>query len=164
MSHQPAVYARGAIVFHWASAVAIIVMWPLGKIMVRTAPPSQAMYAFHVGLGLVVAATTLARAIWILRSDRPEELDMPRWEQLLFAANHYILYGLLVLLSVSGIAMLLAAGGFDAEALAKNDGPSGLHATGSMLFLAMFVMHVAGVVYYEVRKGRTLRRMGVPIG
>ena len=164
MSIHSAKYNKGSVLFHWASAVAIIAMWPIGKIMVSTNPPSQILYSVHVGLGLVVAGVTLARVVWILRTDRPEELEMPRWERLLFVANHYILYGLLVLLSASGIAMLLAAGGFDAQALAKNDGPTDQHELASLAFLAMFIIHVAGVVYYEVRKGRTLRRMGVPIG
>ncbi|MDJ0925623.1 MAG: cytochrome b/b6 domain-containing protein [Acidimicrobiia bacterium] len=160
----PAVYNRGSVTFHWGTALAIIAMWPIGKIMVGTSPPSAALYAIHVGLGLVVAGATLARVVWVIRTDRPEHLEMPRWERVLFAVNHYVLYGLLALLSISGIAMLLAAGGFDAEALAKNDGPSDQHRVLSIVFLLMFVMHVAGVVYYQVRKGRTLRRMRVPIG
>lgn len=164
MSSQPTAYDRGTVIFHWASAAAIVAMWPLGKIMVNTAPPSPIMYAIHVWLGLVVAGGTAARVIWILRTDRPAELEMPRWERNLFVANHYALYGLLGLLSISGIGILLAAGGFDAVALRKTDGPQGQHEVASLAFLAMFVMHVAGVVYYEVRKGRTLRRMGVPIG
>ncbi len=139
-------------------------MWPIGKIMAAGGPPSSILYSVHVGLGLVVAAITVARIIWIFLTERPEELEMPRWERILFVANHYVLYGLLLLLAVSGIAMLLAAGTFEAQALAKNDGPSDQHEVISTVFLLMFVMHVAGVVYYQVKKGRTLRRMGVPIG
>lgn len=139
-------------------------MWPIGKIMTAGDPPSSILYSVHVGLGLVVAAITVARIIWIFRTDRPERLEMPHWERILFAANHYILYGLLLLLAVSGIAMLLAAGSFDAQALAKNDGPSGQHEAASTIFLLMFVMHIGGVVYYQVKRGRTLRRMGLPIG
>ena len=159
------VYNRAAVIFHWASAVAIIVMWPLGKLMANTGQePSQFLYSIHIGLGLVVAAVTLARVIWVFRGPRPEELDMPGWEKILFVANHYVLYGLLGLLSLSGIVMLLAAGSFDATAIHKGDGPNDQHELASTVFLVMFVMHVAGVVYYQAKKGKTLRRMGLPIG
>lgn len=158
-------YDRTSVAFHWISAVAIIAMWPIGKIMTGAAgEPSSLLYSTHVGLGLVVSVITVVRIIWIFRSDRPEELEMPRWERILFVANHYILYGLLLLLSLSGVAMLLAAGSFDAVALSKNDGPSDQHEITSTIFLLMFVMHVAGVIFYQIKQGRTLRRMGVPLG
>jgi cytochrome b561 len=140
-------------------------MWPIGKIMTHLVDkPSQFLYSVHIGLGLVVATLTLARVIWVFRRQRPEELEMPRWETILFVANHYILYGLLGLLSLSGIVMLVSAGGFDAVALRKGDGPNDQHKLVSTVLLLMFVMHVAGVVYCQVRKGKTLRRMGLPIG
>ncbi len=160
---QPQVYDRTSIVFHWSSAVAIIAMWPLGKIMVGSKPPSQFLYSIHVGLGLVIAGVTLVRVIWVWRRTEPAELDMPRWERLLFVANHYVLYGLLAALSISGIGILLTAGSFDAFALAKTITAGDRHEIVANLFLVMFLMHVAGVIYYQVRKGRTLRRMGVPV-
>jgi len=163
MSTTASSYTRAAIRFHWASAAAIMLMWPIGKIMVGTKPPSQFLYSVHVGLGLVVAVVTVARAISLWRGPRPDELEMPRWEKTLFVANHYALYGLLVILSLTGIVMLVSAGSFDAVALRKGDGPKEQHEIASLVFLLMFVIHVAGVVYYQVTKGKTLRRMGVPI-
>ncbi len=59
--------------------------------------------------------------------------------------------------------MLLSAGTFEAVLLAKNDGPRDQHEIASLLFLLMFVMHIAGVVYYQIKKGKTLQRMGVPL-
>lgn len=162
---SPTVYDKATVRFHWISATAIIAMWPIGKIMTHLIDkPSQFLYSVHIGLGLVVAALTLARVVWIFRTRRPEELEMPRWEKILFVANHYVLYGLLGLLSLSGIVMLISAGGLDAVALRKGDGPKDQHELASTVFLIMFVMHVAGVVHYQVKKGKTLRRMGVPIG
>jgi cytochrome b561 len=160
---QPTGYGNATIRFHWVTAIAIITMWPIGKIMVGGKPPSQFLYSVHAGLGLVVASVTLVRVFWVLRTERPEQLEMPRLEKTLFVANHYVLYGLLGVLSLTGIVMLFAAGSFDAIALAKNDGPSQQHEIAALVFLLMFVMHVAGVVYYQVKKGKTLQRMGVPL-
>ena len=157
-------YDRSAIRFHWVSAALILMLWPIGKIMVSSGSPSSILYSVHVGLGLVVAAVTVGRVVWVWRGTRPEALDMPRGERILFVANHYLLYALLLALSLSGIAMLVAAGSFDATALAKNDGPSSQHEFASTVFLVMFAMHVVGVVLYQIKKGKTLRRMGVPIG
>ena len=158
-------YDRGMIRFHWASAAGLLVLWPLGKLMTRgSGPPSSALYTVHVVLGVTIAALTIARIVWMIRHERPEELDMPRWERGLFAVNHVALYAVLLALSISGIGILLAAGSLDATALAKSDGPNDQHGIASTIFLVMFVMHVAGVVYYQIKKGNTMRRMGVPIG
>lgn len=85
---------------------------------------------------------------------------MPRWEQTLFVADHYVFDGLSTLPSISGIAMLLAAGIIDAEALAINVGPRDQHEPASPILLVMFM----------VRGGRLLPdtqrpdpRMGVPM-
>ncbi len=158
-------YDKGAVRFHWVSAVLIIFLWPLGKIMTRgSGPPSSALYTVHVILGLTIAILTVARIVWMIRREGPQELDMPRWEKILFVVNHWALYAILLGLSVSGIGILLAAGSLDAGALAKSDGPDDQHGIASTVFLLMFVMHVAGVIYYQVMKGNTLRRMGVPVG
>ncbi|MCP4304369.1 MAG: hypothetical protein GY926_27195 [bacterium] len=157
-------YDKTAVVFHWASAAAILLLWPIGKIMTHTGEtPNTVLYPLHVIIGLAVALTTVARVIWVLRHERPEELEMPRWEKILLVANHYVLYILLLLLSMSGIVMLLSAGSLDALALAKNKGPRDQHELASTVFLVMFVMHVGGVIYYQVKNGRTLKRMGVPV-
>ena len=116
-------YDRGMIRFHWASAAGLLVLWPLGKLMTRgSGPPSSALYTVHVVLGVTIAALTIARIVWMIRHERPEELDMPRWERVLFAVNHVALYAVLLALSISGIGILLAAGSLDATALAKSDG------------------------------------------
>ncbi len=160
----PSAYDKTAVVFHWASALAILLLWPIGKIMANTGDtPNSVLYPLHVIIGLGVAAATVARAIWVFRHQRPEELEMPRWEKILFVTNHYVLYIVLLLLSLSGIVMLISAGSLDAFALAKNDGPRDQHELASTLFALMFVMHVAGIIYYQVKHGKTLKRMGVPI-
>lgn len=160
----PAAYDKTGVIFHWASALAILLLWPIGKIMVSFGEtPNSVLYPLHVIIGLGVAITTVARVIWVLRHQRPQELEMPRWERILFVANHYVLYILLLLLSLSGFVMLISAGSLDAFALAKNDGPHDQHELASTVFAVMFVMHVAGVIYYQVKNGKTLKRMGVPV-
>lgn len=115
-------------------------------------------------MGLTVALLAIARIVWINRHERPSEPDLPRWEKLLFVAHHVVLHSVFLVLSISGIGILLAAGSLDAMALAKSDGPNDQHGIASTVFLLMFVRHVAGGVYYRVKKGNTMRRMGVPIG
>jgi cytochrome b561 len=159
-----AAYDKTAVIFHWASALAILLLWPIGKIMANTGEtPNSVLFPLHVIIGLGVAVATLARVIWVLRHQRPEKLEMPRSEKILFVANHYVLYSLLLLLSLSGIVMLISAGSLDAFALAKNNGPRDQHELASTVFAVMFVMHVAGVTYYQVKHGKTLKRMGVPV-
>ncbi len=157
-------FDRTAVRFHWASAIAILMLWPIGKIMAHTDDaPNSVLYPLHVIIGLGVTLATIARVVWALRHQRPEALEMPRWEKTLFVANHYLLYILLLVLSLTGIVMLVSAGSLDAIALRKTDGPKDQHELASTLFAVMFVVHVAGVTYYHVKHGKTLKRMGVPV-
>ncbi|MEA2002688.1 MAG: cytochrome b/b6 domain-containing protein [Actinomycetota bacterium] len=159
----PLEYDRRTIWFHWVSAVLLIAQWPIGKIMVLPSPPdrSDLLYAIHVAIGLLVAGITLARVVWHFRRPAPGILSMPKIERIAYRANHYLLYGLLGVLSFTGIAILLAASGFSAFELVKNTGPHTQHEIASTVFAGLFLMHFTGAVVYQARKGQTLRRMGV---
>ncbi len=166
-------YPRIVISLHWISAVLILILWPLGKIMGgRESIEDAGLYTGHIWIGLVVCVLTIVRVAVHFATSAPPELPMPRWERILFVANHWLLYSLLALLSMSGIAMLVLAsilpmpGDSYKPTMFENlaEGPSEVHETFSTLFLFMLIMHVGGVVYYQWQHGRTLRRMGVPVG
>ncbi len=166
-------YPRIVISLHWIYAVLILILWPLGKVMSgRESTDDAGLYTAHIWIGLVVCVLTIVRVVAHFATAAPPELPMPRWERILFVANHWLLYGLLALLSVSGIAMLFMTSNlplpgetykptvFENQA----EGPSEIHETFSTLFLLMLIMHVGGVIYYQWQHGRTLRRMGIPVG
>ena len=158
-------YGRLGIFLHWVTAALILTLWPLGKLM-EDGP--DWLYTLHIWLGLLVCGLTLVRVWWHFTQPKPEKLEMPRWEQVLFVANHYGLYIVLLLSSFSGIGILLAVGGlppftdFDIET-AGDSQPGEFHETPANLMMLLLIMHVAGVLYYQFTKGKTLKRMGVKI-
>ena len=88
----------------------------------------------------------------------------------MFALNHYGLYLALLLLSATGIGMLIAAGSVPLPGqtykpdLYGETGPAELHEAPAIILMILFVMHVVGVVFYQFTQGRTMRRMGLPVG
>jgi cytochrome b561/polyisoprenoid-binding protein YceI len=109
MPAQAERYTAVAIVLHWAIAVAVLFMLPLGFIMHERAEhgdASQALfeaYQLHKSIGLTVLALTLVRLAWRL-THRPPPLPagMPAWERIAARATHWGFYVLTVALPLTG--------------------------------------------------------------
>lgn len=160
-------YGRTAVRFHWASALIIILMWPAAKFLMDE--DNSLALGIHMWLGMIVFVLTVLRVVHHLRTPQPKAPPMPTWERLLFVANHYLLYLALLAASGSGIGAMLASGqfpiprrGLDREAIGDTTAGE-FHETPANLLMLLFLMHIAGVIYYQLMHGRTLRRMGVPV-
>ena len=130
-------------------------------------PAQDQLYRLHVGLGLVVLLLTAFRLVWLLRHPSPDSPpNLSPLRERAFKWNHVLLYVLLVVLLASGVAMLLLSdlglspGAVTAEAI-QDVPPRTAHDIASKVFLALLLMHVAGVVNYQLKKGDTFWRMGV---
>lgn len=162
-------YNRTSQIFHWVSALLIIGLAIFGTVMVRLddgVSLKTLMYRSHTTIGSLILLITIARLVWLFRSKQPAKLPMPSWEQLAFTWNHRLLYILIIIMALSGTGMLLQSGvslppinlvPSDIQDVAARQG----HSIFSKVFMALFVMHVAGVLYYQFTKGDTLGRMGV---
>ncbi len=168
-----ATYPNRSIRLHWISSLLIIAMWPMGKFLMdgdSTGFTGPGLYALHIWMGLIVFVLTIARVVIHFRGRKPPTLDMPGWERVLFVLNHYGLYICLLLASVTGVGMLLSAGSFPLPGQSFGVGDfedaraADVHEAVTIVLMFLFVMHVAGVLYYQFTKGRTLRRMGLPVG
>jgi cytochrome b561 len=109
MSAQTERYTAVAIVLHWAIAVAILFMLPLGFIMHERAEhgdTSQAVFAayqLHKSIGLTVLALTLVRLLWrLMHRPPPLAAGMPAWERLAARVSHWGFYALTLALPLSG--------------------------------------------------------------
>ena len=156
--------ARG---LHWASAAIVGLMVILGLVMTRIDDgDNDTMYRIHVGLGLLVAVLTIGRVIWRFLEPTPDPPPMPAGRRQLYNANHYGLYVVLFVLAVTGIATLVASGltPFPTDVVASEveDGrPRDAHFALGLIFIALFVMHVVGVVTYQRTKGDVASKMGL---
>jgi len=103
-----------AIGLHWLTALLILGVWTLGQTLdwfPRGEARSGAIVV-HIGFGLAVLLTVLARFAWRL-ADPPPPLGRSRlgaWTNWAAEAVHYALYALLALAPIVGIATWFARG------------------------------------------------------
>ncbi|MDQ0455439.1 cytochrome b/b6 domain-containing protein [Rhizobium paknamense] len=102
-------YSRVAILLHWAIALLILSMIPMGWWMVRAinSPDSQqtAYQAFqlHKSIGFAILALTVLRIVWRL-THRPPPLpaNMKGWEVFLAHATHMTFYAFMLAMPLTG--------------------------------------------------------------
>jgi cytochrome b561 len=102
-------YAAIAIVLHWAIALSIALMIPLGWWMGDQAEDgvvSDALfqtYQLHKSIGLTVLALSLAQLAWrLINPPPPLPAHMPAWERFAARATHGALYALMIGLPLTG--------------------------------------------------------------
>ncbi len=165
-------YSAVAILLHWASALAVLVLIGLGLTMTHAAlaPLRQfQLYQWHKSVGVTVLALTVLRLLWRLtHRPPPHPVGMPARERRAAAAAHHLLYLLLVGLPLTGWAVVslspfniptvlyglvpwphlpLAAHVPDpaaAEGLLKQ-----VHALGAWFLAALLAVHVAAALRHH---------------
>jgi cytochrome b561 len=104
-------YATAAIVLHWTIAALIVVQLFLGWWMNEWVPdhsPQQGqIQSVHVSLGITILLLVLLRiAIRIATPPPPVPGDIPGWERPLINASHSLFYVLLIVLPLTGWALV----------------------------------------------------------
>jgi cytochrome b561 len=105
-------YGWVAIVFHWTIAALIIGQWGLGWTMEHLVGPRLAfgLIQWHKSVGLLILALALLRLSWRLANPRPLLPEgMSPFEKLAAGSVHRGLYWLMVLLPLSGWALVSAS-------------------------------------------------------
>lgn len=93
-------YSRVAILFHWTIAVLVLVNLAIGLLHLPWMPA-------HKAIGVTVLFLTLARVAWRIAHRPPPLPDTVRpWERGLAHATHWALYALLIVMPLSGWAMV----------------------------------------------------------
>jgi cytochrome b561 len=109
MSASPNRYTPVAIALHWAIAVAIFAMIPMGWWMSEAInePGSQALayrvIQIHNSVGFLILALTALRLVWRLTHRTPGmPAEMKTWERFAARATHAAFYGLMLALPLTG--------------------------------------------------------------
>lgn len=109
MSLRPDRYTAVAIALHWAIALAILSMIPMGWWMsdAISEPENQALayrvFQIHKSVGFLILGLTVLRVIWRLTHPVPAlPAEMKGWEQFAARATHVAFYALMVLLPLTG--------------------------------------------------------------
>jgi cytochrome b561/polyisoprenoid-binding protein YceI len=181
LSNTPSRYGTVTKGFHWAIALGIFVMVPLGLIA-ADAPYDTAealarkatLFSLHKTLGIAVFLIALARILWALTQTKPVALHPERKAEV-FAAEtvHWVLYGSLVLVPLTGWIDHAATDGFapiwwpfgqglplvpKSPELAHSFGVA--HEILQWVMVGSVVLHVAGALkHHVIDKDATLKRM-----
>jgi cytochrome b561 len=105
-------YSRVAVALHWIIAALIVLNLLLGFFHEDFDKPVRtAMMNVHKATGLTILALTLARLAWRL-GHRPPAFDpvMKSWEVGLARTVHWLFYGLLLILPLSGWILVSTSG------------------------------------------------------
>jgi len=112
LKSTPSRYGSVAMAFHWLTALAILALMVTGQMMdgLQDAARQIAILKWHVPMGLAVLLLTLARIAWWFFADRHPAPLGTGWQALAAKAGHTALYALLLVMTVSGVALMALSG------------------------------------------------------
>ncbi len=106
-------YDAVAIAIHWLTALAIVAQVIMGWTMTSLEPGSYlqfSLYQWHKSVGMTILALSILRLIWrLLHKPPPLPATMPAWEMRAAKASHAFLYALLIMLPLTGWAVVSAS-------------------------------------------------------
>ncbi len=174
-------YGGVAKTLHWLTALLILTLMPLG-IVANELPYETSeqlaqkawLFSLHKTLGVAVFFVALARIAWALTQPKPGLLHPDRKVESLAAETvHWLLYGSLVLVPLSGWIHHAATTGFapiwwpfgqNLPLVPKSEGiaatMAGAHWVLTKVLAVSIVLHIAGALkHHVVDRDMTLRRM-----
>lgn len=174
-------YGGVAKVFHWLTALLILTLIPLG-IVANWLPYDTSeqlarkalLFSLHKTLGVTVFFVALARIGWAFAQPKPGPMHPERRaEHWLAETVHWLLYGSLLLVPMSGWIHHAATTGFapiwwplgqNLPFVPKDDDIAavfkGLHIVFERVLVISILLHVAGALkHHLLDKDGTLRRM-----
>jgi cytochrome b561 len=165
-------YDARTIALHWAVAALVIALWCLGQSIdwFPKGTPRVSARSLHIVLGAVLVPLLLARIAWRLRGGvRLPDAAHDR-AQSLASAGHVLLYLLLVVAVLLGIAnawvrgdsifQLFSIPKFDPDNQGLREQVEDLHALAVNILIGVAAAHAALAVYHHrVLRDGVLRRM-----
>ncbi|PKQ12847.1 MAG: cytochrome [Alphaproteobacteria bacterium HGW-Alphaproteobacteria-1] len=186
LTNSATTYGAVTKIFHWLTALLILANLPLGWLAAEIAQEAQAtgsdaliaraalLFSIHKTTGVAVFFVALARILWALSQPKPGLLNGDRPLEAWAAETvHWLLYGSLVLVPLSGWVHHAATTGFapiwwpfgqDLPFVPKSvwlaDLTGTLHLVFVLTLAGALAAHVAGALKHHVLDGdATLRRM-----
>lgn len=169
-------YSRGAMAFHWAIAILVIMNWRIAEAAEHLeGPTASAVWNYHKAWGMLILVLTLGRIGWKLAHPGPPfQAHHAAWERALARAVHFTFYVLLLAMPLAGwLANSLAQRTIDffglftipALPVGANKDLGGqifdIHAATGTFLLLLVALHILGVVKHLVidRDGELFRML-----
>ena len=96
-------YTRPAVVLHWVVAVLmlanLVIAWSFDSVAKSNLRP---LIDMHKSIGITVLGLAMLRLLWRVTHAPPRLPDYARWERVSAHAVHWVLYGLIFLLPLTG--------------------------------------------------------------
>lgn len=149
-----------SIALHWATALAVVVLWFVGKsIMWVPTEELDARRSLHIVIGLSFWLLLAGRIAWRLRVTHPRANGQSDRTHTLARAAHFLMLAALTIMLVSGplMAWLLPERGTLASAA------QAVHATTATALMVMVVLHIGGALKHLMfHDDETIARIFVP--
>jgi len=172
MTMKANTYDTVSQIFHWLTVLLVSVMLVTGFGRdLFSFSMHDAIGNFHKSMGLLILGLTLLRVLWRGVKDAPP-LDMPRPQKLAAHAVHSFIYAMLIVLPLTGWAMvsyfgkpLSFFGLFDVFPFGDKNRMEAVTAKEIHEFLAftlsgLLSLHILAALYHHfVRKDGTINRM-----
>lgn len=170
--------------FHWATVVLVFLTIPAAILMLRPnieRSLQDPLFMFHKNIGVVILILVTTRLAYRLLNPPPPLPDsVPPFQRIIADCTHWLLYGLLLAMAISGYTRV-TAGGFPLEVFdwlglphlaPRSDSlaetAKQIHRTLRVPLIALIVLHISGALYHAVIKrdgvfGRMAPRRGARI-
>lgn len=172
-------YSTVSRLFHWVTAVLVILMIGLGLAMSQDppAPWGNRLYVLHKAIGPMVFVLVLARLGWrAFHRPPPLPLSVPMWQVRAAGAVHALLYAALLVMPISGYVHV-DAGDYPLEFLRalglpqiipKNEplahAAESIHAVCAWVLIGLIGLHVGAALHHGfVLRDGVVRRMWPPV-
>ena len=151
----------------------IVLQFVLAKFAENAATPMQelALLANHKSVGITIFLCAVFRLAWRLRQGVPPALPMPAWQTIASRVSHWIMYGLIFLMPVTGWLMSSASAysvsWFNLVPLPDlvaadpglKDTLEVFHKTLAKLLLVVATVHIAAALRHSLRKDGAITRI-----
>ncbi len=161
-------YRLPARILHWAMAVLVLVMVPVGFLMLNdgiSRDLRNIMFIAHKNTGVLLLVLIAVRLFYRLRNPpRLRPVALPAVQEFAAHATHVVLYALLLIMPLSGY-IRVRAGGFPIEALdalgipslvprsdALADFAQAIHFYGGYAILVLIGMHIGAAAFHGLVK------------
>ena len=175
MNPSPARYHGALVALHWLLALLLIVALAMGTLALKSVPNSSpdkiAALQGHMVAGGLILLLTLIRLVVRLKTAHPAPATTGNaLLDRLAPLTHWGLYGLVLLMAGSGVAMSVLAGlpqivfGGVGSLPANFDAlpPRAVHGIVAKLLMLAIGLHIAAALYHQfVRHDGLLARMGL---
>ncbi len=165
-------YSNSSIALHALHGFLITLILITGTFILSEIPNTLEKLSsikMHIIVGLIISLLTILRIIVLVKSPKPQALNVSSFRAKLIAFNHIAIYVVILLIAITGILLAKGTGvgemaifGVQGEIYSSfKNFPMGIaHAVLTKILPLLIIMHIVGLFSYKIKtKEKVLSRM-----